>query len=177
MPAENPAFDPEQIIAVFDAHRVEYIIVGGFGAQAHGARRQTFDIDVVPRPGDDNFDRLAAALRDLGARLRVGGMSDEDARRLPVIVDATTLRSFGSSTWMTDAGPVDVLGELAVTGGRRDYDELITRAVARQVHGIVIHLAALEDIVASKEHADRDKDREALPELRRLEQRRGPIDE
>jgi hypothetical protein len=51
------------------------VIVGGFGAQARGASRQTFDIDVVPRSSDDNFSRLAAALRDLGARLRVGGMS------------------------------------------------------------------------------------------------------
>jgi hypothetical protein len=76
VPADEPVrFDPERIIAVFDAHRVEYVIVGGFGAQARGASRQTFDIDVVPRSSDDNFSRLAAALRDLGARLRVGGMS------------------------------------------------------------------------------------------------------
>jgi hypothetical protein len=35
----------------------------------------------------------------------------------------------------------------------------------------VIYLAALDDIVASKEFADRDKDREALPELHELQQR------
>jgi hypothetical protein len=172
VPADEPAtFDPERIIAVLDAHAVELVIVGGFGAQAHGARRQTFDIDVVPRNTDENFSRLAAALRELGARLRVGGMSDEEARQLPVIVDAATIRSFGSSTWTTDAGPVDVLGELPTAGGRRSYDELIQRAVPRSVHGLVIHLAALEDIVASKEFANRDKDRDALPELRELQQR------
>jgi hypothetical protein len=168
---EHIRFDPERIIAVFEAHGVEYVIVGGFGAQAHGASRQTFDIDVVPRSSDDNFGRLAAALRELGARLRVGGMSDDEARQLPVTVDAATLRSFGSSTWTTDAGPVDVLGDLAVTGGRRNYDELLRRAVPRRVHGVVIRLAALDDIVASKELANRDKDREALPELRQLQQR------
>ena len=37
------------------------MIVGGFGAQAHGAHRQTLDIDIVPRSSDDNFVRLAAA--------------------------------------------------------------------------------------------------------------------
>jgi hypothetical protein len=110
-------------------------------------------------------------LRELGARLRVGGMSDEEARQLPVSVDAATLRSFGSSTWTTDAGPVDVLGELPTAGGRRNYDELIQRAVPRRVHGLVIHLAALDDIVASKEFANRDKDRDALPELRELQRR------
>lgn len=178
MPADRPpGFEPQRIIVVFDTHGVECVIVGGFGAQAHGARRQTFDIDVVPRNTDDNLNRLAAALRDLGARLRVGGMSDEEARRLPVTVDAATLRSFGSSTWTTDAGPVDVLGDLPVRGGRRSYDELIQRAVPRRAHGVVIRLAALDDIVASKEAADRDKDGDALPELRRLQQRLASTDE
>lgn len=164
-----PKLDPERIIAVLDAHGVEYVIVGGFGAQAHGARRQTFDIDVVPRSTDDNFERLAAALRELGARLRVAGMTDEEARQLPVSVDAATLRSFGISTWTTDAGPIDVLADLPVADGRRTYDELIRRADRRRVHGVVIHLAALDEIVASKEFANRTKDREALPELRRLQ--------
>ena len=170
VPADDSIkFDPERIIAVLDAHAVECVIVGGFGAQAHGAHRQTLDIDVVPRGTDDNFVRLAAALRELGARLRVGGMSDDDARRLPVTIDAETLRSFGSSTWTTDAGPVDVLADLPVKGGRRTYDELVQRSVQRRVHGAVIHLAALDDIVDSKEFANRQKDNEALPELRELQ--------
>lgn len=146
------------------------------GAQAHGAHRQTLDIDVVPRSTDENLQRLAAALRELGARLRVGGMSDDEARQLPVTVDAATLRSFVSSTWMTDAGPVDVLGDLPVVGGRRAYEDLVARAVPRMVHGVVIHLASLDDIVASKEFADRDKDRQALPELHALQQRQRPTD-
>lgn len=110
--------------------------------------------------------------------MRVGGMTDDEARQLPVSVDAATLRSFVSSTWMTDAGPVDVLGELPTPGGRRGYDQLVDGAVARSVHGIVIQLASLDDIIASKETAARDKDREALPELhdlrRRLGERRPP---
>lgn len=74
---------------------MEFVVVGGFGAQAHGAHRQTSDIDVVPRSTDDNLTRLAAALAELHARLRVGGMTDDEARKLPVTIDAATLRSFG----------------------------------------------------------------------------------
>jgi hypothetical protein len=36
----------------------------------------------------------------------------------------------------------------------------------------VVHVAALSDIIASKEHADREKDREALSELRALDRER-----
>lgn len=168
---EGVAFDPGRILAALDAHRVEYVLGGGLGAQAHGASRATSDIDVVPANSEQNWDRLAAALRQLGARLRVGGMTDDESRRLPVTVDATTLRSFGSSTWMTDAGPLDVLRDLPVSGGRRSYDDLEGRHVVAEIGGIAVRIAALDDIVASKEHAGRDKDHQALPELRALQRR------
>jgi hypothetical protein len=78
----------------------------------------------------ENLDRLATALRELGARLRVGGMTDEQARQLPIQLDATTLRSFGSSTWMTDAGPIDILRELRDRGGADvDFEALRRRSV------------------------------------------------
>ncbi len=62
----------------------------------HGAQRRTADVDCVPNTPKENLDRLAAALRELKARLRVEGMSDDEARRLPVVVDAATLESLGS---------------------------------------------------------------------------------
>jgi len=156
-----------------DRHGVEYVLVGGLGARAHGATRPTSDIDLVPDGDDDNLARLAAALRELNARLRVGGMTDEESRQLPVQLDAETLRSFGSSTWMTDAGPIDVLRDLRDRqGGDVAFGELIARGVDQQIGAVVVHVAALDDIIASKEHADREKDREALPELRNLNRER-----
>jgi hypothetical protein len=87
-------------------------LVGGAAATAHGAERATDDADCVVRRGRDNLDRLAGALRELAARLRVGGMTDDEARLLPVQLDAAALEAAGMSTWMTDAGPFDVLAGL-----------------------------------------------------------------
>ena len=42
-------------------------------------------------------------------------------------------------------------------------------AIRCRVHGVVIRLTALDDIVASKEFANRTKDDQALPELRELQ--------
>jgi hypothetical protein len=70
------------------------------------------------------------------------------------------------STWMTDAGPFDVLAGLEASDGRLvSYEELVERASVLQGDGLVIRVASLEDIIRAKDRADRAKDREALPEL------------
>lgn len=145
------------------------MLVGGFAAQAHGATRQTQDIDVLPATDDENLGRLAEVLRDLNARLLVGGLTDDESRQLPIVIDNLTLRSFGTSTWMTDAGPLDVLVELRDRAGHRhNFHDLAPRLASIAIGGVAVELASLEDIVASKEFAGRDKDLEALPELREL---------
>jgi hypothetical protein len=160
-----------------DRHEVEYLVVGGAAAYAYGANRRTEDADCVVRRERANLKRMAAALRELHARLRVGGMSDAEASRLPVQIDAISLDLAGMSTWMTDAGGFDVLAGLEAADGHLvPYDELVTRATVIQGDGFVVRAAALEDIIVAKERADRAKDREALPELRALRDRQ-PQDE
>jgi hypothetical protein len=106
------------------------------------------------------------------ARLRVTGMTDAEARMLPVQIDSATLDMAGMSTWMTDAGPFDVLAGLETPDGRLvPYEELAERATVVQGDGFAIRVAALDDIVRAKESANRSKDKEALPELRRLQER------
>jgi hypothetical protein len=166
---DGPALDRARIIEVLDRHGVEYLVVGGVGAQLHGATRATADFDSLPSTTEENLGRLAAALQELGAFLRVGGLSDDEARALPTRLDATSLSRLEISTWRTDAGDLDILTVLRRRDGERtSYEDLATRAVAVRVGDVVVSVAALDDIVASKEFADRPKDREALEELRRL---------
>jgi hypothetical protein len=165
--------DLRRLIEVLDRYEVEYLIVGGAAAYAYGAERPTEDADCVVRRERANLDRLAGAMRELNARLRVGGMTDAEARLLPVQIDGTALDMAGMSTWMTDAGPFDVLAGLEAPDGRLvPYEELATRATVLHGNGITIRAAALDDIIRAKERADRPKDREALPELRVLRDRR-----
>jgi hypothetical protein len=157
------------LIEVLDRYEVEYLIVGGAAAYAYGAERPTEDADCVVRRERTNLDRLAGALQELHARLRVGGMTDKDAQALPVQIDATTLDMAGMSTWMTDAGPFDVLAGLEAPDGHLiPYEELVLRATLLYGNGFTIKAAALEDIIRAKERANRAKDREALPELRAI---------
>lgn len=75
------------------------------------------------------------------------------------------------STWRTDAGDLDILAEISDRQGRQlSYEELAARATVLDLDGIAVRVAALDDVIASKERADRPKDRAALEELRTLRQ-------
>jgi hypothetical protein len=169
---ESSGLDIARLLRVLDTHRVEYVLVGGVAAVAHGARRATEDLDLVARRSADNLDRLAAAMRDISARLRVAGVDDDEARQLPVQLDGRSLAQMELSTWRSDAGDFDVLIGIPDSDGRTmPYDELIARADELLLHGMVVQAAALDDIIASKEWANRPKDQHALPELRDLRSR------
>ena len=59
-------------------------------------------------------------------------MTDEEARMLPVKIDGGILDAAGMSTWMTDAGPFDVLAGLEASDGHLvPYEELFDRSTVR----------------------------------------------
>ena len=102
-----------------------------------------------------------AALEELGARIRFG---DDETVRLPYS-DPLLLASGDIWNLRTVHGDLDLL--YAPGGG--GYDDLIQDAVEVEIGDRVMVLAAsLDDIIRSKELANRDKDNIALPELRRF---------
>ncbi len=166
---DGPPLDLGRLIGALDRHEVKYLLCGGAAATAYGAERLTEDADCVVSRERANLDRLAEAMREINARLRVAGMTDEEAKLLPVQIDGATLADLSITTWMTDAGPFDVLAGLEASDGRLvSYEELVQQASVLQGEGFVIHAAGLDDIIRAKERADRPKDREALPELRAI---------
>ncbi len=69
----------------------------------------------------------------------------------------------------TGAGNVDLLTALpGHSGGRLYYDDLAERADRMVVEGMTAPVACLDHVIASKQWADRPKDRQVLPELREL---------
>ncbi len=156
--------DPVRVVATLHRHGVEFIVVGGLAAVAHGSPLATEDVDIAPRRDRGNFDRLAAALAELGARLRVAGEPDG----VPFPIDAGFLAAQPHLlTMVTDAGDVDLT--ITPSGFPNGYDDLIAGSVIVDLgDGGATRIAALRDVIASKEAAGRDKDLAALPYLRAL---------
>ena len=58
--------DFRDLLASFNDHKVEYIIVGGYALAFHGAPRYTVDIDILVNPDTQNARRIMAALNEFG---------------------------------------------------------------------------------------------------------------
>jgi hypothetical protein len=158
-------FDPVRVLRTLHQHQVDFVLVGGLAATAHGSSLLTGDADITPSRRSDNLERLASALQDLGARLR----TDRDPEGVPFPVDAAFLAAQPLMLNLTTvAGDLDLtFAPSAFPGG---YDQLLPNAV--QVHIIdeaETAVASLDDIIRSKAAANRGKDLAALPYLRALQ--------
>src|SRR5450755_13921 len=60
-------FEPGPLIERLVDTGVEFVIVGGFAVIAHGYVRATRDLDIVPAPTRENYERLAALRRGVEA--------------------------------------------------------------------------------------------------------------
>ena len=142
---------------------VEFIIVGGAAATAHGSARLTQDLDLVYRRDDENLRRIARALEPQEPYLR--GVQPG----LPFVLDEATLRAGLNFTLVSKLGDLDLLGEIVGGGG---FDELIGDSIEIELFGVRCHCLGLEKLIEVKRAAGRPKDLEALAELEELLARR-----
>ena len=136
--------------------KVQFIIVGGAAAIAHGSARLTEDLDIVYSRRQDNIERLVDALRPLRPRLR--GAPD----KLPFSLDQETMSKGFNFTLATSAGSLDLFGEITLGG---DFDQLLPYSIELDIFGIKCRCLGLRRLIEVKRAAARPKDLEAIAEL------------
>lgn len=155
----NP-FRARELLRVLVEQGVDFVVVGGIAGIARGSAYMTQDLDIAYARDRDNLERLVAALRELGARLRGAPAG------VPFILDAKTLEAGAHFTFETDYGPLDVLDR---PDGSPPYEELKRRAGAPLiVGGLPVPVASLNDLIAMKEATGRPRDVVVASELRLL---------
>ena len=151
--------DLARLFEVLGRHNVTYILIGGLAAVYHGSPFPTEDADITPETDRANLSRLAAALRDLNARIRT-----ESAPEGPQFAcDADSLAAAETWNLTTAAGDLDVSFAPA---GTRGYPDLRRDAASVQLYGATVRVASLADVIRSKQAANRPKDLRVLPTLR-----------
>ena len=58
--------DYRDLLALFNAHEVEHIVVGAYALAFHGAPRFTADLDILVKADPENSQRILAALEEFG---------------------------------------------------------------------------------------------------------------
>jgi hypothetical protein len=132
--------DAERILRALAEHEVDYVLIGGLAVQTHGHVRMTNDADLIPAPNPANLERLATALRSLGARVLNPGEEDTE-------VSAAMLPKAAIWQFVTRDGGIDVMHE--VPGGR-SYAELSDRAFHVRLGDIDVPVVGLDDLIQMK---------------------------
>lgn len=134
----NPDF--KEFAELLNAHRVEYLVVGGYALAAHGHPRYTGDIDFWLARNSDNIERLLAALREFG---------------------------FGSLALKTEDFAPDAVIQLGQPPRRIDllmgidgvdFDACYERRDVITIDGLALNFIGLDDFKANKRASGRLKD-------------------
>ncbi len=153
--------DLARLLRTLAQAHVEFILVGGVAANAHGSSRVTTDVDVVYARSAANLGRLAKALAPLKPYLR------DALPGLPFEWSAATLRAGLNFTLNTTAGPIDLFGEIVGGGG---YDELLPHSAVVRAFDCDFRLLDLPWLITVKRAAGRPKDLEVIAELEAIQE-------
>jgi hypothetical protein len=144
-------FDAGAIVRVLQRHEVDFVIIGGIAGQLWGSSTITQDLDICHARDKTNLEHLAAALRELRAKLR--GVKED----VPFRLDARTLFNGDSFTFTTDFGALDCLATPTGTNGYVDLKQGAEKVAVGD--GLKVWVCSIDDLIRMKRAADRPKDR------------------
>ena len=102
--------DVEKLLSAFHQEHVEFVIIEGLAAVLQGSAYVTADLDLCYSRKRENLEKLARALAPFHPALRA--VPDQ----VPLQLDLSALRSGMNFTLTTEAGDVDILGEVTGMG-------------------------------------------------------------
>jgi hypothetical protein len=149
----------ERLLHAFHAAGVEFVIIGGIAARAHGSARITQDVDVVYARTDDNIRRIVGALAPFAPYPRGAPPG------LPFEWSEGTVKAGLNFTLTTTIGAVDILGEV-IGGGK--YEDVASHSVLLDVFGHPTRVVTLPWLIHLKRAAGRPRDLEVIAELEAL---------
>ena len=147
---------------ILNDENVDYVVLGGFAANLLGSPITTRDLDVIPDRAKDNLDRLGRALTRMNAKIRIAGEPVATKIDGPFLVNMPHMLNL-----VTDFGDLDLTFTPAGRAG--DYAGWRLHSSPALIdEGLVVEVASLDDIIDSKQAANRAKDHLSLPYLESL---------
>jgi hypothetical protein len=133
--------DFRELLALFNAHHVEYLIVGGYALAFHGAPRFTGDLDIFVKPDATNAQRILTALAAFG--FASVGLTPNDFERPDQVVQL-------------GVPPVRIDLITSITGV--SWDETWANRVTGRYGDMPVYYIGREQFVANKRATGRTQD-------------------
>jgi hypothetical protein len=137
------------------AAQVDFVLVGGFAAVAHGVTLVTRDVDVCCRFDEPNLMRIQTALADLHPVHR----SRPD---LPLALTPEQCATLKNLYVKTDLGVLDCLADVLGVGG---YAEVVACSVEVELPVGKCRVIDLDALIQAKEAMGRDHDKITVKHL------------
>jgi predicted nucleotidyltransferase len=142
--------DFKDLLLALNEQGVEYLIVGGYAVIFHSEPRFTKDLDLWVKPEKENAGRLMAAFRVFGMPL--------------VDIEECDFAEQGTQ-YMMGVPPVAL--DFLTSLGDLVFDNCWGSRVIDDIDGIPVNFIGREDLIKSKQIADRDQDRADIRKLNR----------
>lgn len=158
-----------ELFRALEKYQVRYLLVGGLAMNLHGVPRMTMDVDLVLVMDEDNLDRFIACAGELGLApcvpVQLAALKDPAQRK--AWAEEKHMIAFGLVNPKIGAATlVDVLIAPGI-----DLPTAFQRALTRNLDGIPVTLAAVDDMIALKRDTGRAQDASDIEHLERLHDR------
>jgi hypothetical protein len=140
--------DFKEFLKLLNAHRVEYLVIGGYAVGYHGYPRATADLDVWIAMHPRNGKKVVAALKEFGFDV-------------PGAVAALLLKA--DQVIRMGVPPVRI--EISTTISGVTFGEVYAEKVVDELDGIPVNLINLEYLKINKRASGRYKDLNDLENL------------
>jgi hypothetical protein len=151
--------DLEKLLERLVQHQVEFVVIGGYAAVAHGASYVTFDLDVCCPFIGGNLEKIHAALIDLHPYYR------ETPQELPFTLKPDLASRLNNLYLKTDLGQLDCLGSLPEIG---DYAFAAAHSVPVELPFGLCRFLDCPTLIRVKETVRRPKDLLVASHLRAI---------
>lgn len=139
----------------------EFVLVGGYAAMTHGSSLMTQDIDICANFETDNLLCLNDALQGLHPIHRM------TPQRLPLELTPEFCRGLKNLYLATDWGQLDILSEIKGVGS---FGQVLQQSSPVKLRNRTINILNLDALIASKAALGRPRDKEAVLQLKAIQE-------
>jgi phage replication-related protein YjqB (UPF0714/DUF867 family) len=140
--------DFKEFLSLLSAHRVMYLVIGGYAVGYHGYPRATNDLDIWIASDPENAERMVAVLREFGFDL-------------PELSASLFLQEKN----IVRMGIPPMRIEIITTISGASFDEAYAERVTDTIAGVEVDLISLRHLKINKKASGRHKDLDDLEHL------------